>query len=1481
MPHINRIRVNNVKYNFGTQFYDDFVMRFSCKNTIYDLANGGGKSVLMLLLLQNLIPNCTLDDKQPIEKLFRTGSGSNTIHSLVEWKLDEELVKNNYKYMLTGFCARRAKEEDGKEEMPVGGQSIDYFNYCIFYREFNENDIKNFPLNNGKERITYNGLKAYLRELEKKDYSLEIKIFERKGEYQRFISEYGLYESQWEIIRGINKTEGHVRTYFENNYKTTRKVVEDLLIEEIIEKSFKTRVALEEGNEDVMAKTLLNIKDKIIELSKRKEDINNYDRQNEAIESFIGRVSGIKQLYFGKEDLENQIVKTYNTLNQIIIKKEEDLEELKIKQLELIENKTRLNKVIDTIKVQKTSDEIGGLSLNIDELNNSITINKEDFVKRKSQLLMKESENDYLDYIYYKNELEAIKVVIESLTKTGENLDRDKIMLELAAIANEKKTRNDKRQLFIEESLKNEEIALEKETQLLVENAEKEKTYIQEISITDYLIIDYANKLEQLNKEIYEEKSKLDMLMNVNLVSEISHNINEISDIKNELEELNKETIKSAELGKALEFKYNNKEIELNNLEELIEKQLVNKKENDTIQEKISKIEELYGENNLKNLLRVVGERYKDIINEETSIVEKTMMLKMYAKNLEKGCPVGSSKEVETVLDYIEKYHGNVAVNGNEYITRFSKEERIQILEKIPFLPYSIVIKSNYNTITSDGGLKKILEGNYAVPIIKEDALKSKEYILDILNVSFVMRDELLFTDDDAINKEKDKTLNQIKELEEKKERLCEVEEVLQSDLNFIKEYIDVYKDNISKCEREYEESKILRRQIQSQIQVLKDDKLEVISKEEQIKSKYIALNEKLEDLEKKSVVLSRVQALDSKADALENDIRELKQKKGTLSREYGDIKARIEAQKSSKDYRKTQILLMKDDLIKIKNNWNEIYKSYYSKENNIESFEYVALSDEELDAKARGLAEIISSEISDIKDKQKLMENYDIAMEKSLQAIDYKGISVKEIQENYNKGLVKQHSKEELLNLKKSLDELEFCIKKINKEISEKQSSKDKLIGAMIHGREIIEEKYGTYEEIEGNIYSFDRLIEESLFSISQIDNNINKLYERIKNIEETSKDYIIYRRDLDKIIESAHITNKDANNVWEDGIELSEKVDIVSERYEKYKKEIIKRKEEFDYEKNMLFDTLNILCSYQLALEIKNNALMPKDIAKTEELIVNLQEIVSCINLEKERIEKNIQDMEIIKLNFEKQCIQSCLNIKAELDKLPKLSKIYLDGESISIIGLNIPYIKDEFIGEHMSGYIDEIVETSDKLKTEEERIKYIKNQLSWKKLFSVIVTDMNSIKLTLYKRERIKEQSRFLRYEEAVGSTGQSQGIYIQFLIAIINYITSINSGNVDSKRIGKVVFIDNPFGAAKDVYIWEPIFKMLKTNNVQLVVPCRGATPAITGRFDVNYILGQKMIDGKQQTVVVEYYSNVESSNIEYEKLSFEQKQLNFE
>ena len=128
--------------------------------------------------------------------------------------------------------------------------------------------------------------------------------------------------------------------------------------------------------------------------------------------------------------------------------------------------------------------------------------------------------------------------------------------------------------------------------------------------------------------------------------------------------------------------------------------------------------------------------------------------------------------------------------------------------------------------------------------------------------------------------------------------------------------------------------------------------------------------------------------------------------------------------------------------------------------------------------------------------------------------------------------------------------------------------------------------------------------------------------------------------------------------------------------------------------------------------------------------------------------------------------------------------------------------------------------------------------------------------------------------------MGSTGQSQGIYIQFLIAVINYISNINAATHGAAVTGKVIFIDNPFGAAKDIYIWEPIFAMLAANHVQLIVPARGATPAITGRFDVNYILGQQMVGGKQQTVVVDYTSKTDQEELEYQELSYEQATFDF-
>ena len=96
------------------------------------------------------------------------------------------------------------------------------------------------------------------------------------------------------LSAGINKTEGHVRTYFESNYRTSRKVVEDLLIEEIIQKAYQLQTGKEKDAEE-LAQTLLDIREQMVELSKKKEQISNYDRQITVIQEFLTKFEPLLQ----------------------------------------------------------------------------------------------------------------------------------------------------------------------------------------------------------------------------------------------------------------------------------------------------------------------------------------------------------------------------------------------------------------------------------------------------------------------------------------------------------------------------------------------------------------------------------------------------------------------------------------------------------------------------------------------------------------------------------------------------------------------------------------------------------------------------------------------------------------------------------------------------------------------------------------------------------------------------------------------------------------------------------------------------------------------------------------------------------------------------------------------------------------------------------------------------------------------------------
>ena len=1467
MPHINRVRVNNVKYNFGTQFYDDFLMRFSGKNTIYDLANGGGKSVLMLLLLQNLIPNCTLDEKQPIEKLFRTSGGSTTIHSLIEWKLSDIHIKENYKYMLTGFCARKAKDAAEVEENR-DISSIEYFNYVIFYREFNDNDIKNLPLSNGKERITYMGLKNYLRELSKTDLSLKIETFERKGEYQRYISQFGLYESEWEIIRGINKTEGHVRTYFETNYKTTRKVVEDLLIEEIIEKSFRNRTFTDDEGE-TMAQTLIDIKDKLLELSKRKEDIVNFDRQIQVIDEFSKRVQSVKELYYGRDDLADEIIRCYYSIKKAMendANRKEDID-AEIQESMIIYDNYR--REIETAKQKKEIAKKERLDEQLANMQQEAGVLGAEYEKLSEKLTVSESVNDYADYVYYKKERDELRTLVDNIMR-----DKGEVTSELHLLASEKEKRNEVIRDELLSEIEKEDKIINMEETLTESLRVEDENYKKEQAVSEYLILEIEKEKEELSNKLTQIKNDFDGIISFDLQKQKASVLSEHEKLCENLEHLKEDlTLKNTEQ-EQLAGKLEEIHAAARQLDEDILINIDKREELRAVLKKLEKLVMVYGQKDATKLYEEINSKYIEAGDALVELKTNRKIKSTYEAALNAGCPVINNEDIKKVYEYIIRYHGEVAVLGSSFIAALSLEQRKAALEKNPLLPYSIIVKSDFHTIMADTKLKEINAMGNAVPVIRFEAVKNGEYTVDSNNLSFIMCNEELFFEQETIEKQKLKVKEELTSIEFKITQLEETMDLLKIDMEFVKKYVDEYERTIENCEKEYEEQKSYKKSLEKETEQLEEKQLEN-------KDNCAKLLEQIEDCtikcqksQEQTEVIQKLYELSIKQNELIQKEENLNHKVRDAKKKYEALKARLQAEEIQLNGRKEHINYLRDKLKEITQNWDTNYKPYYDENIKGES----SLSDEELEVRFMGLKRSVESNSSDISDKRKLIENYDIAMEKSLQAIDYNGMFTEDIKKLYESGEVKNCSKEELKKLKALIDTAKKKADDKLKEIALCKTNKDKMEGSIEHGRVAIVEKYGVYQDIEIPLNDYDGFILEKSNEIAKHDQKISALKKEIDVLAKREQRLIILQRDIEKTIQAAKLNTGTEEKSLPEGTNIEEKTGNVVEKYDKFLKEMYDKKDEFEKEKQMLVDILFKMGANQLSLEIGENALMPEGVAEAEQLINALNDITRCIALEKDRIGKSIEDMVKIKENFENQCIQTCVNIKTELDRLPKLSKIFMDNETISIISLNIPYVKEEQYKMNMENYIDEIVDTADTLKTDAEKIKYIKNQLSFKKLFSVIVNDMNAIKLNLYKRERIKEQSRYLKYEEAVGSTGQSQGIYIQFLIAIINYITSINSKSSEGSGLKKVIFIDNPFGAAKDIYIWEPIFKLLKTNNVQLIVPCRGATPAITGRFDVNYILGQKLIDGKQQTVVVDYCSNVDNEQMDYATLTYEQTAL---
>ena len=1144
-----------------------------------------------------------------------------------------------------------------------------------------------------------------------------------------------------------------------------------------------------------------------------------------------------------------------------------------------LEDKKKSIAVAKVLSEKKSLKDVEGLVKKSKEL---LSQKQSRIAAVKKRLMLMESANDYYDYIEYEKELLKVDTALDNRMREDED-----ITSELERLAGVYRIYYEKHVGELEDMT---HAAAEDEKQaydILAEAKDNHRNAEKDCAVVLGLRDNMQEKISRDEIRQQELCRQYGVLVADTALSELEKCNNHISDIsgdihsvKSGLEEDTKQIYKVQEQINLLKTK---KVMLQENISRMDEQSQLLRDNAD----RLADIEKVYGVRLADDLDEAVLKAYTKMNTEYNEKSREYDKLNQYIEALNSGSYYMDSPDRRAFKDYLYNTYGTDVIEGHVWVSQLDDVQRENVLKRIPFVEYSFIIKNDFDRVKNNNVLNTFGRGTQIYPVISENVLDSQQAAIDKDMMVFALKDMSFLRDDTKRRLEIKTAKEELDNLNEDMQKLNGRKQIVWEDYTFVVKYEAIsgntHTKAVENARQELDQVIEQLSQVDGSIDIYKEKKAEDANKLENLKKQLDSALGQAEGLKKISDLYAEIaeerNSLKAYNDKLAKAERAIIGYAAQLDKSREEY-LRINEYKDNVDKKYTELVY----------NWENIFSKYYVQDDTPEdenkkpdTTEYDEENIREITGRFAGLKDILMNKNADLTDKEALKSHLEASMKKCIDSIIYRGEEPEKLKELYLQGKISVSSQEKLHEISDELTELNKQYNDSDRELGMQEAMLNRLEGSVSYAISQIEERYGTYEEFECD--DPDSYVKNNTVITRELEDGIKKEAAAGKKLENELKDIQVCRKDIERIMSGAGINIPDEEILkktdikYRDYNNLNKEYEQTAKEYSAILKLEYKKTDEFVKYKSKLIDSLKSYNAEDLAVQISMSVNMPKDEQQTSALIASLDETNSYIELEKTRVHKGIEDMERIKDNFENRCIQTCSNIRTELERLPKLSHIKMDKEDISIIGLNIPYVKESVYKERMSEYIDETIEAAESFKDPEERFRYIRNRLTWKRLFSVIVTDMNSIRINLYKRERIKDQSRYLRYEEAVGSTGQSQGIYIQFLIAIINYISNINTV-MDGGIVGNTIFIDNPFGAAKDIYIWEPIFKLLKANHIQLIVPARGATPAITARFDVNYILGQKMADNRQQTVVVDYYSNVKQQELEYTRMNYEQASFDF-
>lgn len=1435
MSKISRIRILNLGYNHDTIKIDDETFDFGGESTLISLRNGGGKSVLVQMIMSQFVNKSFRDLGDRQFKSYFTSNRPTFI--MTEWQLD-----NNITRFISGMMVRKNQKEDNDaEELEMYTFTGSYSAACCY-------DIDNIPVvkQEGNRRILKGFVECRnLLDNISKDKNGDFRLYDMGSSYGRrqyfaTLRQYQINNKEWEsIIRKVNQKESGLSELFSNSKDEKELVVnwflrpiEDKLnqeknrIDEFRKLTFQFIEQYRSNQSKIEKKSLV---EKYFEDTKPlKDDIDRYVALYEDKCEYTAKMAAyvkklndtISDLTSGIEEKNNSLADIKNIINQIIYEKisyeiyhyydskDEVVSERTQQEAEI----TRLSYVNDKLARQKCVYDCNKLYL---ELKDIKTEKAE--VEEKIDILLKDSENNRAEiekighalYEYYslavKNSIQKNEINDNSISDTENALnkyindkkDNEKLIrqksTETGSLQNSVDSYNDAEETFNTRfhcDIKRNILGLYEEGTLEVRKKEFDEEKQEE-----------SNRLSRLYKKKNELDIKTKMLSQeeVDIAGKLSDVKHEISDQNNLL--MDYEQQKSYRLRV---IKYAGlKESNIDRTDIII--------------------------NSLANKLQELEIDKKKLIMAQSGLEKQHEQLK-------------EGKTIE-LPDNVRNYcmQNDIRyVYGMEWLNKNSRklDDKARLVENNPFIPYSVIMeKTAFERMRN---IDEKLYTSFPIPIIiKEDLEKTTGTVNGNITTYGNVHFFIMFNNHLLDKAELDKMLEEIQD------RISNLTDKLQAKNNDIETYnkyrigieeqtfsmdaVASAKKKVSECNEEEAQLKQRQAQIRSEkdsISAEYEENNRSIRSSENIITNYNIRSDEFDKLcEKYKLYNMNLKSLIR----LQNELKELENKNRSFDNEIATNRDELMNLKSKRAKLKEII-----DSNKIKTEEFKIYK-----ENNCTESDSNIVP-EEYEAKYYALTKVVSDSIDELNGRLKKLTVRVTTKEKDLAKKNDKHIAEEEYKNIYCS--------------EEQYDQLEEQIKKNGVSLNAAIESNDKLAGVLAGINKDIEYGFRRLNEQTG----YKELLPKETIVDTEFDKRINLrkhdigiITKEIGNLEARKNEL---SGKLSGVSEYAdvkiYVTQDKMSEIFNDIPDLMtiEKTEL--DRYQAdMRRKLSSIKEQLSKEQNDISEMIRNIAGkneYQDAYFKKTFESLLVQVGNPQNL--SKQYAINRATYESQ-LEKLIIDLANIdseQKNVEEMFLEYIKNVNANIAMIDKNSTINVRGRNIKMLRIQVPDWESE--KEHYKIQLHEFFERVvrhgiETIENNKNLAEYIGSIISTKNLYDDVI-GIGNIKIKLYKIEAEKEVP--ISWAEVSSNSG-GEGFLSAFVIltCLLSYMRRDENDLFSAAEEGKVLIMDNPFSQTYSAHLLKPLMEMAKKTNTQLICLSGLGGDSIYNRFDNIYVL--KLVD----------------------------------